>query len=173
MWPSPCPRRTSCTYSPRSAAAGGWFSVFLYKYRYCNFVSVFNCSENQVYYSNACDLFSDSMISQMWPSPCPRRTSCTNSPRSAAAGRWFSVFLYKYRYCNFVSVFNSSENQVYHYNACELFNDLYSISLVFFRHHFYPLCCHVYSIIMLPRFLLVNDLILCLSMWIMNNDFLK
>ena len=91
-------------------------------------------------------------VSIMWPSPCPRRTSCTNSPRSAAAGGWFSMFLYKYRYCNIVSVFNSSGNQVYYYNACELFNDLYSISLVFFHRHFNPLCCHEYSIIMLPRF---------------------
>ena len=42
---------------------------------------------------------------------------------------------------------NSSGNQVYYYNACELFNDLYSISLVFFHRHFNPLCCHEYSII--------------------------
>jgi hypothetical protein len=32
--------------------------------------------------------------------------------------------------------FNSSENQVYYSNACELFNDLYSISLVFFSSSF-------------------------------------
>ena len=46
-------------------------------------------------------------------------------------------------------------NQVHYYNACELvFNDLYSISLVFsfYIEFFYSLCCHVYIVIMLPRF---------------------